>query len=66
MGVMTLAQAYNSLHMEDHMQRLLGHQGRRDNAREVIFFNEKGKEIGVKFSTIRDLKFVRTHLGIDK
>lgn len=51
-GVMTLVQAYNYLHVEDHMQSLPGRQGRRDNAREVIFFNEKGKEIGVKFSTI--------------
>jgi hypothetical protein len=64
-GVMTLAQAYNHLHVEDHLLRLPGRQGRRDNAREVIFFNEKGKEIGVKFSTIRDLKLVRTRLGND-
>lgn len=64
-GVMTLAQAYNYLHVEDHMQSLPGRQGRRDNAREVIFFNEKGKEIGVKFSTIRSLKLVRTRLGND-
>ena len=62
-AVMTLSQAYHYLHMEDFLQTLPGRQGRRDGADEVIFFNEKKKELEVKFQEIRDLKRARTRLG---
>lgn len=64
-AVMTLNQAYNYLHVEDLLLALPGRVGKRDRALEVVFFNEKGKELEVKFAAIRDLKRVRTRLGND-
>lgn len=64
-GLMTLSQTYNYLHIDDFLQTLPGQKGRKDNAVEVVFFSEKNKELQVKFQEIRDLRRVRTRLGND-
>jgi hypothetical protein len=43
-----------------------GKKGRKsDGADKVIFYNDKGKKIEVKFSAIRELMRVHTHIGND-
>ena len=64
-GEMSLSQAYSNLHIEDLLRDVPGIGGRRDGADRVVFYNESGKELEVKFSNIRDLKRVRTRLGND-
>ena len=64
-AVMTLNQAYKYLHVEDLLLALPGRVGKGDGSTEVVFFNEKGKKLEVKFTATRDLRCVRTRLGND-
>ena len=64
-GVMTLAQAYAHLRIEDLLRKLPGREGKKEPADGVVFFNESHKELEVRFCNIRDLKRVRTRLGND-
>lgn len=64
-AVMTLNQAYNYLHVEVLLLAFPRRVGKSDGALEVVFFNEKGKELEVKFTAICDLRCVRTRLGND-
>ncbi|KAG0573021.1 hypothetical protein KC19_VG141700 [Ceratodon purpureus] len=64
-GVMTLPQAYNYLHLDDFLQTLPIRGRRRDGAEVVVFFNEKNKELDVWFEAIKALKRVRDRLGND-
>ena len=63
--VMNIPQAFSYLHIEKLLKALPGCEGKKDKAEAVVFFNEKGKELEVKFKAIHDLKRVRTRLGND-
>lgn len=62
---MTLPDAYNHLQIEELLIALPGREGMSDGADKVVFYNDKGKELEVKFSAIRDLMHIRTYLGND-
>jgi hypothetical protein len=62
---MTLPDAYKHLQIEELLLALPGREGKSDGADKVIFYNDKGKEINVKFFAIRELMRVNTRLGND-
>ena len=62
---MTLPDAYNYLQIEELLISLPGREGKADGADKVVFYNDKGKEIELRFIEIRNLMRLRTRLGND-
>jgi len=60
-----LPDAYKHLQIEELLLALPGREGKSDGVDKVIFYNDKGKEIEVKFSAIRELMRIHTRLGND-
>lgn len=59
---MTLSDAYKHLQIDELLLTLPGREEKSDGVDKVVFYNDKGKEIEVKFSAIRDLMRVHTCL----